>query len=72
MEAMFTFDGAGLWDGRDTYPVAVPVPRVPNKGEFVWLPDELGRWMVAEVAFDYSAGLGIGPVVRVSCEPEKT
>jgi hypothetical protein len=64
-KVMFRFLGAGLWDGDDVYPDPVPVPRVPIKGEKISLPEVSGWWEVANVEFDYSAGLALEPVVGV-------
>jgi len=64
----FTFVGAGLWDGGDDFPDAVPVPRVPAVGELVRFPDESAYWRVVSVAFEYDGGMYFAPVVRVICE----
>lgn len=69
-EVKFVFEGAGLWGGQDDFPYEVTVPRFPVAGDMIHLTDELGRWTVREIEFDYTNGLLSDPIVVVRCALE--
>lgn len=68
-EVRMRFVGAELWqdnDDPDVFPYPVPIQRVPIVGELIGMPDNLGRWEVALVEYDYAEGLAHVPIVGVT------